>query len=103
MKKRTISMILAMSMTAACLAGCGSKTQSTADSADQAAAGAKGINFVYADKNALHGVIKRRFSKIIEPDANQQADAYDIFYRAHHDLIIGANEAAGVYVHAAKA
>ena len=78
-------------------------------SADQTAGGfvpaddAVKLNFIYADKNALHGVIKRRFSKIIEPDANQQADAYDIFYRAHHDLIIGANEAAGVYVHAAKA
>lgn len=67
------------------------------------AADAVNINFIYADKNALHGVIKRRFSKIIEPDANQQADAYDIFYRAHHDLIIGAGEAAGVYVHAAEA
>lgn len=55
------------------------------------AAAAKNINFIYADKNALHGVIKRRFSKIIEPDANQQADAYDIFYRAHHDLIIKNN------------
>lgn len=67
------------------------------------AADAVKLNFIYADKNALHGVIKRRFSKIIEPDANQQADAYDIFYRAHHDLIIGKNEAAGIYVHAAKA
>jgi len=68
----------------------------------KAAAGAKGINFVYADKNALHGVIKRRFSKIIEPDANQQADAYDIFYRAHHDLIVKGNESAGIYLHAAQ-
>ena len=68
----------------------------------KAAAGAKGINFVYADKNALHGIIKRRFSKIIEPDANQQADAYDIFYRAHHDLIVKGNESAGIYLHAAK-
>ena len=62
---------------------------------------AKKINFIYADKNALHGVIKRRFSKIIEPDANQQADAYDIFYRAHHDMIIKNNESAGIYVHTA--
>lgn len=75
-------------------------------SEDQTAGGFKSasdavkLNFIYADKNSLHGVIKRRFSKIIEPDANQQADAYDIFYRAHHDLIIGKNEAAGVYVHA---
>jgi len=67
----------------------------------KAAASAKNINFIYADKNVLHGVIKRRFSKIIEPDANQQADAYDIFYRAHHDLIIKNNESAGIYVHTA--
>lgn len=57
------------------------------------------INFVYADKNALHGIIKRRFSKIVEPAANQSADAYDIFYRAHHDLIVKDNETAGIYIH----
>ncbi len=57
------------------------------------------INFIYADKNALHGVIKRRFSKIVEPAANQSADAYDIFYRAHHDLIVKDNETAGIYIH----
>lgn len=57
------------------------------------------INFVYANKNALHGVIKRRFSKIVEPAANQSADAYDVFYRAHHDLIVKDNETAGIYIH----
>ena len=57
------------------------------------------INFVYASKSALHGVIKRRFSKIVEPAANQSADAYDIFYRVHHDLVVKDNETAGVYVH----
>lgn len=75
-------------------------------SADQKAGGytsiantSKDINFVYASKSALHGVIKRRFSKIVEPAANQSADAYDIFYRVHHDLIVKDNETAGVYVH----
>lgn len=57
------------------------------------------INFIYANKNALHGVIKRRFSKIVEPAANQSADAYDIFYRVHHDLIVKDNETAGIYIH----
>lgn len=52
MKKRTISMILAMAMTAACLAGCGSKTQSTADSADQAAAGVKEADAENAEADA---------------------------------------------------
>lgn len=57
------------------------------------------INFIYADQKALHGVIKRRFSKIVEPAANQSADAYDIFYRVHHDLLVKDNETAGLYVH----
>ncbi|KAF5035725.1 hypothetical protein DSECCO2_582630 [anaerobic digester metagenome] len=57
------------------------------------------LNFIYANKVALRGVIKRRFSKIVEPAANQSADAYDIFYRCHHDLIVKDNETAGIYVH----
>ncbi len=57
------------------------------------------LNFVYANKAALRGVIKRRFSKIVEPAANQSADAYDIFYRCHHDLIVKDNETAGIYIH----
>lgn len=57
------------------------------------------LNFIYANKAALRGVIKRRFSKIVEPAANQSADAYDIFYRCHHDLIVKDNETAGIYVH----
>lgn len=61
--------------------------------------GGYNLNFIYANKSALKGVIKRRISKLIEPDANQQADAYDIFYRCHHDLIVKDNETAGIYVH----
>ena len=57
------------------------------------------LNFVYANRAALKGVIKRRFSKIVEPAANQSADAYDIFYRCHHDLIVKDNETAGIYIH----
>ncbi len=65
----------------------------------EATAGGFDINFIYANKAALRGVIKRRFSKIIEPAANQSADAYDIFYRCHHDLIVKDNETAGIYIH----
>ena len=59
----------------------------------------KNINFIYASKAALKGVVKRRVSKIVTPRENQQADAYDVFYRVHHDLIVPANQAAGIYVH----
>ena len=57
------------------------------------------INFIYAGKAALHGVIKRNISKLITPDQNQSADAYDIFYRCHHDLIVKDSETAAIYVH----
>lgn len=63
------------------------------------AATTKDINFIYANKAALRGVVKRNVSKIVTPDINQSADAYDIFYRVHHDLIVKDNETAGIYVH----
>lgn len=65
----------------------------------QTIVGNKPINFIYAYKGALHGVIKRHISKIISPDINQSADAYDVFYRAHHDLIVRDNDTAGIYIH----
>ncbi|HHV32235.1 hypothetical protein [Caproiciproducens sp. LBM24188] len=63
--------------------------------------GNKPINFVYARKAALRAVIKRNADKIITPDVNQSADAYDIFYRLHHDLIVADNDTAGIYIHTA--
>lgn len=63
--------------------------------------GNKPINFVYARKAALRGVIKRNADKIVMPDVNQSADAYDIFYRLHHDLIVADNDTAGIYIHTA--
>lgn len=65
----------------------------------QTITGNKPINFIYATKSALQGVIKRNVSKIVTPDVNQEADAYDVFYRAHHDLIVTDNATAGIYVH----
>lgn len=65
----------------------------------QTITGNKPINFIYAYKATLHGVIKRHVSKIIGPDVNQTADSYDVFYRAHHDLIVKDNETAGIYIH----
>jgi hypothetical protein len=64
-------------------------------------AGNKPINFVYARKAALRAVIKRNADKIITPDVNQSADAYDVFYRLHHDLIVADNDTAGIYIHTA--
>jgi len=61
--------------------------------------GNKPINFVYANKAALQGVIKRHVTKIVTPDVNQSADAYDVFYRAVHDLIVEDNATAGIYIH----
>lgn len=61
--------------------------------------GNKPINFVYATKAALQGVIKRNVAKIVDPATNQSADAYDVFYRAHHDLIVVDNATAGIYIH----
>lgn len=61
--------------------------------------GNKPINFIYAKQSSLKGVIKRHNSKIIVPEQNQSADAYDVFYRAHHDLIVPDNETSGIYVH----
>ena len=63
--------------------------------------GNKLINFVYARKASLRGVIKRNADKIVTPDVNQSADAYDIFYRLHHDLIVNDNDTAGIYIHTA--
>lgn len=62
----------------------------------------KAINFIYASKEAITGgAVKRNVSKIITPEQNQSADAYDVFYRVHHDLIVPDNKTAGIYVHTA--
>ena len=62
----------------------------------------KAINFIYASKEAITGgAVKRNVSKIITPEQNQSADAYDVFYRVHHDLIIPDNKTAGIYIHTA--
>jgi hypothetical protein rflaF_05824 len=68
-------------------------------SRESAVVGTKDINFIYANKAVLRGVIKRNVSKIISPEQNQSADAYDVFYRVHHDLIVKDNETAGIYIH----
>lgn len=56
------------------------------------------LNFVLLPRSAAEAITKRRISKIILPEENQQADAYDIPYRTHHDLIVRHNRKKGIYV-----
>lgn len=57
------------------------------------------LNFILADKGALMAITKRRVSKVIDPMANQDADAWAIYYRNHHDLIVPENKTNGIYIH----
>lgn len=57
------------------------------------------INFIYADKVALMGIMKRRVNKIISPEVNQTIDGWTTHYRNHHDLIVPENKTAGIYIH----
>lgn len=80
----------------------GTTTDQTAGGYKAITGTSKAINFIYADKAAITGgAVKRNVSKIITPEVNQSADAYDVFYRVHHDLIIPDNKTAGIYVHTA--
>ena len=61
------------------------------------------INFIAVPKSHVKAITKRNNSKIIMPEVNQAADAYDIMYRLHHDLIVPTNKRKGVYIHKAAA
>lgn len=60
-----------------------------------------GINFMAVPKPYCKAITKRRVKKVITPDVNQRADAYDVMYRCHHDLIVPSNKEKGIYVHKA--
>lgn len=62
------------------------------------AAGAKGINWIICPKSAPIAVSKTDNVKIISPDANQFADAWDIDYRKYHDLFVPENKTEAVAV-----
>ena len=62
------------------------------------AAGAKDINWVICPKSAPIAVSKTDNVKIITPEANQFADAWDIDYRKYHDLFIPDNKKAVIAV-----
>lgn len=57
------------------------------------------LNFILADKNVLEAYVKRNANKIISPELNQSKDAWAVYYRQHHDLIINDNSTAGIYIH----
>ena len=56
------------------------------------AAGAKDINWIICPKNAPIAVSKTDNVKIITPENNQFADAWDIDYRKYHDLFLPKNK-----------
>lgn len=62
------------------------------------AAGAKNINWIICPKSAPIAVSKTDNVKIITPEANQFADAWDIDYRKYHDLFVPENKRAAVAV-----
>lgn len=58
----------------------------------------KALNFVFAPISTMQAITKRTNTKIITPDVNQNADAYDVLYRLFHDLIVLDNRKASIYV-----
>lgn len=61
-------------------------------------AAAKSINWIICPKRAPIAVSKTDNVKIITPEANQFADAWDIDYRKYHDLFVPENQRAAVAV-----
>jgi len=60
--------------------------------------GAKDINWIICPKSAPIAVSKTDNVKIIAPENNQFADAWDIDYRKYHDLFLPANRQNAVAV-----
>ena len=59
---------------------------------------AKDINWIICPKSAPIAVSKTDNIKIITPEANQFADAWDIDYRKYHDLFVPENKKAVIAV-----
>ena len=59
---------------------------------------AKDINWIICPKSAPIAVSKTDNVKIITPEANQFADAWDIDYRKYHDLFVPDNKKAVIAV-----
>lgn len=63
-----------------------------------AAADAKQINWIICPKNAPVAVSKTDNVKIVAPEQNQFADAWDIDYRKYHDLFVPENKKTAIAV-----
>lgn len=74
------------------------KTAYTFDPSDgfSAASGAKQINWIICPRSAPIAVSKTDNLKIIAPEQNQFADAWDIDYRKYHDIFIPDNKKAAI-------
>lgn len=56
------------------------------------------VNWLICPKNAPVAVSKTDNVKIIAPEINQFADAWDVDYRKYHDLFIPENKKAAIAV-----
>ena len=61
-------------------------------------ADAKSINWIICPRTAPVGVSKTDNVKIITPELNQFADAWDIDYRKYHDMFVPDNKKAAIAV-----
>ncbi len=59
---------------------------------------AKGINWIICPKTAPVAVSRTDKVKIVPPEQNQFADAWDIDYRKYHDLFVGDEAAKAIAV-----
>ena len=56
------------------------------------------VNWLICPKSAPVAVSKTDNVKIITPEANQFADAWDVDYRKYHDLFVPENKRAAIAV-----
>lgn len=67
------------------------------------AAGGVNINFMIIHKDAVLQYPKHVVNKVIDPETNQDADAWKFFFRAYGLADVYENKVAGIYLHKATA
>ncbi len=60
---------------------------------------AKDINFLAVHRGAAVCVKKHNPIKVIMPENNQNADAYNFYMRLYHDIFVPANKIVGIFAH----
>ena len=63
------------------------------------ASGAKDINFMIVQKQAVIQYQKHTVNKVISPDENQKSDGWMFFFRAYGLTDVYENKTAGIYLH----